>query len=59
MRVVIAEDSVLLRSGLTRYLLDAGFDVVAAVGDGDELVRVVAKHRRTWPGRRPHAPDRH
>jgi DNA-binding NarL/FixJ family response regulator len=45
MRVVIAEDSVLLRSGLTRYLLDAGFDVVAAVGDGDELLRVVAQHR--------------
>ncbi len=44
MRVVIAEDSVLLRSGLTRYLLDAGFDVVAAVGDGDELIRVVAHH---------------
>ncbi|HSS11525.1 MAG TPA: response regulator transcription factor [Acidimicrobiales bacterium] len=46
MRVVIAEDSVLLRSGLTRYLLDAGFDVVAAVGTADELVRVVARPDR-------------
>ena len=44
MRLVIAEDSVLLRSGLTRYLEDAGFEVIAAVSDGDELIRVVARH---------------
>ena len=31
MRVVIAEDSVLLRAGLTRILADAGEEVVAAV----------------------------
>ena len=32
MRVLIAEDSVLLRQGLVHLLTDAGFDVVAAVG---------------------------
>lgn len=41
MRVVIAEDSVLLREGLTRLLTDRGLEVVAGVGDGDALVRTV------------------
>jgi DNA-binding NarL/FixJ family response regulator len=41
MRVVIAEDSVLLREGLVRLLADGGFEVVAAVGDGDALVAAV------------------
>jgi DNA-binding NarL/FixJ family response regulator len=36
-RVVIAEDLALLRDGLTRLLRDNGFDVVAAVADGDAL----------------------
>jgi DNA-binding NarL/FixJ family response regulator len=45
MRVVIAEDSVLLRAGLTRLLTDAGQEVVAAVGDGDALVEVVDRQR--------------
>jgi DNA-binding NarL/FixJ family response regulator len=45
MRIVIAEDSVLLRAGLTRLLTDAGFDVVAAVPDADELLRAVAEHQ--------------
>jgi DNA-binding NarL/FixJ family response regulator len=40
-RVVIAEDLALLRDGLTRLLRDNGFDVVAAVADGDALVRAV------------------
>ena len=40
MRIVIAEDSVLLRAGLTRILADAGEDVVATVGDADELLLV-------------------
>jgi DNA-binding NarL/FixJ family response regulator len=44
-RIVIAEDSVLLRSGLVRYLADAGIEVVAAVDNGDELIKVVAQHR--------------
>lgn len=41
MRVVIAEDLALLRDGLTRLLRDNGIDVVAAVSDGDSLVREV------------------
>jgi DNA-binding NarL/FixJ family response regulator len=45
MRVVIAEDSVLLRAGLTRLLTDAGEDVLAAVGDGDALLDVVDRQR--------------
>ena len=45
MRVVIAEDSVLLRAGLTQILIDAGEEVVATVGDADELLTAVARHR--------------
>ncbi|WP_159621914.1 response regulator transcription factor [Ruania rhizosphaerae] len=41
MRVALAEDSVLLREGLVRLLREAGCEVVAAVGDGDQLVQVV------------------
>jgi DNA-binding NarL/FixJ family response regulator len=44
-RIVIAEDSVLLRAGLTRLLVDAGEEVVASVGDADELRRVVELHQ--------------
>jgi DNA-binding NarL/FixJ family response regulator len=43
-RIVIAEDSVLLRAGLTRLLVDAGEDVVATVGDADALLDVVERH---------------
>jgi DNA-binding NarL/FixJ family response regulator len=43
-RVVIAEDLALLRDGLTRLLRDEGFDVVAAVDDGDKLVAAVETH---------------
>ncbi|MFE4589598.1 LuxR C-terminal-related transcriptional regulator [Streptomyces laurentii] len=42
MRVVIAEDSVLLREGLTRLLTDLGHEVVAGVGDAEELLKTVA-----------------
>ena len=45
MRIVIAEDSVLLRDGLTRMLTDGGFDVVEAVPDARHLLRAVAEHR--------------
>ncbi|MBL7495367.1 response regulator transcription factor [Frankia sp. CNm7] len=45
MRVVIAEDSVLLREGLSRLLTDAGCEVVAAVGDGLSLVDAIGSHR--------------
>jgi DNA-binding NarL/FixJ family response regulator len=45
MRVVLAEDSVLLREGLVRLLEEAGTEVVAAVADGPSLVRAVRQHR--------------
>ncbi len=44
MRVLIAEDSVLLREGLVHLLTDAGMDVVEAVDDADELLRAVDEH---------------
>jgi DNA-binding NarL/FixJ family response regulator len=44
-RIVIAEDSVLLRAGLTKLLVDGGFDVVDAVADAEQLLRAVADHR--------------
>jgi DNA-binding NarL/FixJ family response regulator len=44
MRVVLAEDSVLLRAGLTKLLTDGGFDVVAAVPDADQLLIAVDTH---------------
>jgi DNA-binding NarL/FixJ family response regulator len=45
LRVVIAEDLALLRDGLTRLLRDNGFEVVAAVRDGDALVHAVAQEQ--------------
>ena len=45
MRIVIAEDSVLLRAGIASLLEEAGHEVVAAVGDGDELVDAVERQR--------------
>jgi DNA-binding NarL/FixJ family response regulator len=44
-RVVIAEDSVLLRAGLIKLLGAADIDVAAAVGDADELLAAVPVHR--------------
>jgi DNA-binding NarL/FixJ family response regulator len=44
-RVVIAEDLVLLRDGLARLLRDAGFDVVDAVDNRDALVHAVLRER--------------
>ena len=38
-RVVIAEDSVLLRDGIARLLEQAGFEVVGQAGDGEDLLR--------------------
>jgi DNA-binding NarL/FixJ family response regulator len=40
-RVVIAEDSVLMREGLSRVLADADLEVRAAVGTGEELLRAI------------------
>ena len=45
MRVVIAEDLALLREGLLRLLSDSGFEVAAAVADGEGLVAAVEEHR--------------
>ncbi|MPV36282.1 response regulator transcription factor [Georgenia subflava] len=45
MRVVLGEDSVLLREGLVRLLAEAGCEVVAAVGDGEALVAEARRHR--------------
>ena len=45
MRVVIAEDSALLREGLSRLLAEEHFDVVAAVSDGESAIRAVAEHQ--------------
>jgi DNA-binding NarL/FixJ family response regulator len=44
MRIVIAEDSVVLRDGLVELLGLRGHEVVAAVGDGDTLRAAVAEH---------------
>jgi DNA-binding NarL/FixJ family response regulator len=40
-RVILAEDSTLLREGVARLLIEEGHEVVAAVGDATELIRVI------------------
>ena len=45
MRVVIAEDSVLVREGLARLLGESGIEVAAAVGDAEALKAAVAEHK--------------
>ena len=45
MRIVIAEDSAVVRAGLAEILADSGHDVVAAVGNADGLLAAVAEHR--------------
>jgi DNA-binding NarL/FixJ family response regulator len=44
-RVILAEDSTLLREGLVRLLVEEGHDVLAAVGDAEALLSAVAAHR--------------
>jgi DNA-binding NarL/FixJ family response regulator len=44
-RVVLAEDSVLLREGLARLLEDSGFEVAGQSGDGEDLMRKVGAHK--------------
>jgi DNA-binding NarL/FixJ family response regulator len=44
-RVIVADDSVLLREGIVRLLEEAGFDVVGQAGDGEELVRKAKAHK--------------
>ena len=45
MRVVVADDSVLLREGIVRVLEEAGFEVVGQAGDADDLMRKVRAHK--------------
>jgi DNA-binding NarL/FixJ family response regulator len=45
MRVVIAEDSAVLREGLVQLLSDRGYEVCAAVADAGALLTAVAEHR--------------
>ncbi len=45
MRVVIAEDTAILRDGLVRLLTDRGHEIVAAVGDAEALCAAVREHR--------------
>ncbi|HEV7647681.1 MAG TPA: response regulator transcription factor [Actinophytocola sp.] len=45
MRVVVADDAVLLREGLVRILTEEGYEVAAAVGAGPDLVHAATVHR--------------
>jgi len=45
MRVILGEDSVLLRAGIARLLEDSGFEVVGQAGDADDLLRKVRAHK--------------
>ncbi|OAI40374.1 LuxR family transcriptional regulator [bacterium SCGC AG-212-C10] len=45
MRIVLADDSVLLREGLRRILTEAGFDIVSVVNDAQDLLGAVASHQ--------------
>lgn len=45
LRIVLADDAVLLREGLVRLLAEDGHQVVAAVGDGPAMVEAVLRHR--------------
>jgi DNA-binding NarL/FixJ family response regulator len=45
MRALIAEDSVLLREGISRLLTEAGIEIVGQAGDGDDLVRKARAHK--------------
>ncbi|MCP2324463.1 DNA-binding NarL/FixJ family response regulator [Hamadaea flava] len=45
MRVVIGEDSVLLREGLVRLLTASGMEVAATAGDAETFLKAVAEHR--------------
>jgi DNA-binding NarL/FixJ family response regulator len=45
MRVIVAEDDVLMREGIASLLDRGGYEVVGQAGDGSELVRLVCEHR--------------
>lgn len=44
-RVVIGEDDVLMREGIARILVEAGFDVIVQVGDAEDFLRKALAHR--------------
>jgi DNA-binding NarL/FixJ family response regulator len=45
LRLVLADDSILLREGIARLLVEAGFTVDAQAGTADELLEAVRRHR--------------
>jgi DNA-binding NarL/FixJ family response regulator len=45
LRLVLADDSVLLREGIARLLVEAGFEIAAQAGTADELLAAVREHR--------------
>ena len=45
MRVIVADDSTLLREGVVRLLEEAGLEVVGKAGDGEELLRKARAHK--------------
>jgi DNA-binding NarL/FixJ family response regulator len=45
MRVVVAEDSVVLREGMVRLLEAQGFEVAGKASDADDLLRKLAAHK--------------
>ena len=45
MRVVIADDAMLIREGTARLLEEAGVEVVGKAGDAQKLIRIVADRK--------------
>ncbi len=45
MRIVVADDAVILREGLARLLAEAGFEVVGLAGDADQLLALVEEQQ--------------
>jgi serine/threonine-protein kinase len=45
LRLVLADDSMLLREGIARLLTESGFEIVGQAGGADELVAAVRRHR--------------
>ncbi len=62
MRIVVAEDSTVIQAGLVEILADRGHQIVAAVGDAEDLRRPWTSTSRTLPswtcGCRPATPTR-
>jgi DNA-binding NarL/FixJ family response regulator len=45
LRIILADDSLLLREGIARLLVEAGFEVIAQVGDAETLLQAVREHK--------------